>query len=119
MKKRYSLFILTVFFLLMSACKGGEDNVVIPAGIIPPDTMKPLLVDIHLVEAAIQQKKELKQDVTGITVDYYTLIFDKYHINRKRWADAQEFYSLHPKLYREMYDEVMSELSKKQGESMH
>jgi len=105
-------------FLLMTACSGGEDDVSVPSGIIPPDTMKPLLVDIHLVEAAILQKKELKQDVTSLTVDYYTLIFDKYHINRKRWAEAQEFYSLHPKLYREMYDEVMEDLSRKQGEAM-
>ncbi len=117
MKKVFAIIAISGL-LLMSGCSGGEDNVEIPSGIIPPDTMIPLLVDMHLVEAAIQDKKDQKQDVTEMSVNYYNVTFKKYNVTRNRFESSEDFYSLHPKLYREMYDQVMSDLSKKQSEAL-
>lgn len=104
--------------MLLFSCKGGEDNVVVPSGIIPPDTMVFVLVDFHLAEAAVMEQQLQNKDPRQYTQYYYQSIFEKHHINRKRFDEAMVFYSSHPKLYRETYDKVIEELSRLQTESM-
>ena len=116
MKKIIGTVILSL--LLLAACSGGEDNVTIPSGVIPPDTMRPLLVDFYLTEAAIQVKVEQQGDVRQFIVDSYTMVFDKHHITKQRYMESLEFYSNHPQLYREMYEKVIEDLSKEQTSSL-
>lgn len=117
MKRNY-YFVAVVALLFFLSCRGGEDNVIVPSGIIPPDTLVFVLADFHLVEAAVLEKQLQKADTDPYANYYYQAIFDKYKINRKRFNEAMVFYSSHPKLYRETYDKVLEELSRMQTESM-
>ncbi len=108
--------ILASAFLL--SCKGGEDYVEAPEGIIPSDSMVGILVDFHLAEGALLDMQQRNRPTAQAGVAYFQWIFEKHHINRKRMSEAMEFYSSHPRLYSKIYDQVLAELSRIQGESM-
>jgi hypothetical protein len=112
------LIIFAVAAFAFYSCTGGEDNVKIPSGVIPPDSMLNIFVDFHLVEAAIQLKQQQKQEPKKYSGYYYNFILKKHGITRKSWDHSLQFYSYHPKLVRSIYDKVLSELSKKQGRSV-
>lgn len=116
--KKYLFIISAISLFILVSCKGGEDNVIIPSGIIPPDTMVYVLADFHLAEAAIMEKQLQQKDTKQYTNYYYAILFEKYKINHKQFNEAIVFYSSHPKLYREIYDKVLEELSRIQAESM-
>jgi hypothetical protein len=111
-----------LYLILASAflfsCKGGEDYVEAPDGIIPSDSMAAILVDFHLAEGALLDMQQRNKPTAQAGVAYFQWIFEKHHINRQRMSDAMEFYSSHPRLYTKIYDQVLAELSRIQGESM-
>lgn len=109
-------FFVLISIILLFACKGGEENVSVPADIIQPDSMIGILVDFHLVEAAISDKQQQKKNVAYYTDYYYQEILKKHQISRVDLDKAFDFYSYHPKLYREIYDQVLSELSRLQSQ---
>lgn len=116
--KHVGSLVLVLFAALFFSCKGGEDNVKVPAGIIPPDTLVLVLTDFHLAEAALAEKKVQQQNTVAYSSLYYALLFQKYAISYHRFNASMEFYSAHPKLYRETYDKVLEELSRLQAEAM-
>jgi hypothetical protein len=115
---KYVVFILAITLMSLCACTGGEDKVVVPKDVISPDSMVGILSDFNLVEAAIQTKQQERKDPLRYTGFYYSFILKKHHINRKQLDNSLQFYSFHPKLMREIYEKVMSELSTKQSRTM-
>jgi len=117
MKNRRFIFIFILSACLFS-CKGSEDNVNIPSGIIPPDSLVGIFVDFHLAEAALMDKQQYHKIPEDYAVYYYTYIMKKHNIDRNSFDKSMRFYSYHPKLLREVYEDVISELSTNQGRSM-
>lgn len=116
--KRFLVLPTIALFAFLLSCKGGEDNVQVPEGIIPPDSLVYVLTDFHLAEAALAEKKVLQQNTEQYSSLYYALLFKKHNITRTQFDESMEFYSAHPKLYRETYDKVLEELSRLQAEAM-
>lgn len=75
-----------------------------------------LLVDYHLAEtqsqlnASFDDSKKLKQS-------YYKFIFEKHKTNFSELKKSFDYYSAHPEIFSAIYDEVITELSKKQAEA--
>jgi hypothetical protein len=118
MVKRFIYIAVVTAFTLMLSCTGGEDHVSIPEGIIPPDSLVGVIVDSYLVEAALNDIKDDNKDVDKFVVPYYKSVFKKHGITPGKFNKSMEFYSYHPKLLRSVYDQVLSELSKMQSESL-
>jgi hypothetical protein len=106
-----SLCLSGLFFV---SCSKKEEK--IPAQIIPKDKMVHVMVDIHLAEAHSQfnipfdDPKKAKQG-------YYKFIFNKYKITSSQLMASWSFYAAHPEIFEKIYEEVITELSKKQAES--
>jgi len=113
MKKPVSMTAL-LFCLFFISCSKKEEK--IPAGIIPKDTMVQVMVDIHLADShaqfntAFDNKKNLKQG-------YYKFIFKKYKITSARLMKSWTFYVSHPDIFSKVYEDVITELSKKHAEA--
>ena len=116
MKKCFQWCSLLVFILILGC--GGEKKVEIPAEVISPDSMVPILVDFHLAEGAILDKQQQKLDAAQPAANYYAMILKKHNIDKKKFDHSLEFYSHYPALYIEIYDDVLAELNRKEGESI-
>ena len=101
-------FIFAVFFILsLAACdqnRPGKD-------IIPPETLVPVLVDMHLLNSLQTSHtfRALSRNVDSIDTRGY--IFDKHGITSIEFDSSIAWYSRHPLLFTEIYDEVVMQLT--------
>jgi hypothetical protein len=72
----------------------------------------PVLIDIHLVYALQSSAmiRDLAREVDSI--DTYSYIFDKYDVTRVQFDSTVAWYSRHPKLFTDIYDQVVMQLSR-------
>lgn len=135
--------LLAVFsvFLLITSCGGDEAEKPVqlmeqPDDLIPEDKMILILADVHMLESVIGYKMPqlhvnragpfgqpggvqtpIPQPVTDTTqriLPYYD-IFKKYGYTREQFTGSNEWYAQDPGRYGEMYDEVISELTRRQA----
>ena len=110
MKK--SILIFFSFNLFFISCSKKEEK--IPADIIPREKTVQVMVDIHLAEARSQFNVPF--DNSGnVKQVYYKYIFEKHKISYSQLMKSWIYYSGHPGILSKVYDEVITELSKKQA----
>ena len=109
LKKIPYLIILTFLF----ACT--REEVSIPDNILPQEKMVQLLADIHIAEVTANYKSlgdTNKVDVKTL----YLEIYKKHSITTEEYKKSYHFYLDHPTLLNKMYDEVITELNRRQTE---
>jgi Domain of unknown function (DUF4296) len=86
--------------------------------VIPRDKMIRILVDVHLVEASLNLKRDRGGNVSFLTQNYYQWLYRKYHMSHQRFRDNLNYYKTDTENFSKMYDEVvknLNDLSKKTG----
>ncbi len=97
------------FVFILAACK---DNTPPP----PPDNalserqFMEVMVDVHLVEAVVNQKFVKATDSTRIRDRYYAHLFDKHNITRTEFDSTFSYYLRHPGLMNKIYTQVHDSL---------
>lgn len=81
--------------------------------VIPRDEMIRVLVDVQLVEAALNLQKNRGENISHITGNYYQWLFRKYHISDQRFRDNLKYYRSDPENFSKMYEEVLKNLTDK------
>ena len=106
-KMRRAITLMFILILLF----GCEDNK--PGkDLIPPEKLVPVLVDMHLVYA-LQSSATIRNIARDVdSVDTYGYIYDKYDITRVQFDSTIAWYSRHPKIFMDIYDQVIMELSR-------
>ncbi|MCB0429334.1 MAG: DUF4296 domain-containing protein [Flavobacteriales bacterium] len=107
---KHSIRAMAVTALLLGACHEEEEKVLIPAAVIPQDTMTSMMVDIQLVEGAANLNK-LPGD-QRLHYQAYDFVYEKFHVSRERFDSSFSFYRHHPELMLEIYEEVVDELGR-------
>ena len=114
MKKLFvGIFGLLVFFLVMDACKNDRRS---PEAytIIENDKMADVMVDVHLIEATLRNKKISGDSLKKLTNDYYQNLFDKYNISRRDFDSSFAYYENNVGKLNNIYEKVIERLNKKQ-----
>ncbi len=129
---RYLVFAL---FLLFSCNNAPSKAIVKPVDLIPEVQMVQIIADVHLLEAALNVRSpqvnqprmpltlEIRRD-TAITpiiadpnaklpLDWYN-IFKKYNVTKKQYETSMKWYASQPEVLNGIYDEVVTELTKRQ-----
>ena len=101
--------------LIFFSCSKKQEK--IPQGIIPKDKMVHVMADIHIAEAHAQFNGVF-DDAKSIRQGYYKFIFAKYKINSGQLMKSWTFYASHPAIFSGIYEEVITELSKRQAEEL-
>lgn len=104
---------LSLFLLLFFISCGGKES--IPDSVLPIDKMVKVQVGIHLLEAE-QGQRTIDQNVMGVDTFSFETIFVKEKITKAQYDSSMIFYTAHPKLLDEVYDNVINELNKMQAE---
>ncbi len=109
--------ILKIFLLsLVIFIYGCQDRtVLIPADILTKEEITPLLADLHVAQASLTIF-EYTDTVKFTLRDYQEEILKKRNIPLNKFEASMKFYTNHPELLKEIYEEVVNELSKEQGE---
>ena len=100
---------LMPLYILVS-CQGDKPE----KGLLEKEEFIPLLVDLHLVYA-IQSSVDFRKILSEVdSVDVYTYIFEKHGVSKVIFDSSVAWYSRHPELFTEIYDEVVMDLTQKQ-----
>ncbi len=126
---------LLVFIALFSACGGKQEAESVvsadkPGDLIPEDKMILVMADVHLLESAIAYRLPHGTSRTPFMISpteqvqvpqpngqeefpYYD-VFKKYGYTHDQYERSNEWYASDPGHYSEMYDEVITELTRRQ-----
>ena len=100
--KKIKLVFITFAF---SACHLDSHN--LP---IQKDKLIPVLIDIHMVEAVVDNDSQAMKD--SLTALYYPQIFAKHNIAAKDFDSTVKFMNERPQLMHDIYEDVMKEIQK-------
>ena len=98
------LRLVSVVFAVL-ACRSDSNN--LP---IPKDKLLPVLIDIHMVEAVVDNDSQAMKD--SLTTLYYPQIFEKYGVTAKDFDSTVKYMNERPKLMHDIYEDVMKEIQK-------
>lgn len=104
------LILLSATVLLLSCSAQEEEDMVIPSYVMPREKYIRLMCDMALAEAAVNV------NVKGIPSQQYDSVY-AFHplkengISNVDYDSTLAFYSRHPKLFKAIYEEVLTELS--------
>jgi len=108
MRKHNILFFLALLFL--GACIGSN----VPDGIIKPDKMVNLMVDVHIVDGSISNINWSAPDsLYKYGINRYLKVFKNHYTDSLQFKKSMEYYSLHPEQLEEMYAEITEILQAK------
>jgi len=98
---------------LFCACSPKE--VQIPADIIPQEKMVILMTDVLILESIYNQNKQ-GNDSTITVRDSYQNIFRKHGVTDSLFDKSFKFYTDNPEFLKEIYTEVITEISTMQAD---
>ncbi len=104
--------------LLLFAC-AEEKKEVIPSDIIPKQKMADIMLDVHLLEAAMSLNTFRTDMVSNGNPTPAFDVFGKNKITEEQYNESFEYYAQHPEQLNEIYQLVMENLSKMQAEVMN
>lgn len=114
MKKNIT-FLCIVF---LTACTSIEDRAVIPDTILSQEKMAEVMVDVHLLEAALNVNALSRDQQIMNSIHPDSDILKKHNVTREKYQESFTFYSQNPLLLAEVYQFVLNNLSKMQAEVM-
>lgn len=102
-----------VLFALSSCHNGSSPRV--PAGIIQPDSMVQVLLDIHIFQAMLQLGYYQKDSAQGVA-NKFSALLKKHHLTDEQYNKSLKYYGYHPALLDDIYEKVLNNLSQQKAE---
>ncbi len=110
--------VLIFVCLLLFACS-NEKKVDIPSNVLSKQKMAEVMLDVHLLEAAMSLNTYNTDMATSKNPAPPFDVFAKYKITKKQYNESFDFYTRHPDLLKDVYQLVLENLSKMQAEVMN
>ena len=104
---RFIILILVVPLSILVSCQRDKPQ----RGMLEKDELIPILIDLHKAYAIQSSAKYRKIALDVDSVDVYAYIFDKHSVSKVVFDSSIAWYSRHPKLFTEIYDEVVMDLT--------
>lgn len=102
-----------LIILLFTSCRHPRDKsyIGIPEdSIIGREQMIQMLVNVHIIEAALQSERVRGTDVTKMSAAYYQKLFSEYRVSEKRFRESMNYYKQDQDDFIKMYDAVIDSL---------
>jgi hypothetical protein len=98
--------VLVLFFAFVFFSSCGDDK---PAGILPEETMVPLLTDLHLADGYSATLYSNNSTIDARTV--YKAVYSKYNTDSATVNRSLKYYAQHPVQMEKMYTTIQSNLA--------
>ena len=97
---------------MLGLCSCSSDKV--PEGVIPEDTMVPILAEMHLANAYFSVEYTDDSLAYSQAVNYtQKQVLDKYGITFKQFGKTIAYYTDNPEKFKGIYEKVIQQLDKK------
>ena len=106
--------IIPLLLLFVVSCK--QKLLDVPKDVIPMETMKVILADMHVADAVAETKTQVGANEKELVQKYDEQIFKIHGTTREAFAKSFSFYEQNPVLLNLMYDDILNDLSKREGE---
>jgi hypothetical protein len=87
--------------------------------VLPADSMIIVLTDLQIVEGAVNVQHRQKLQAGVRSNAYLETVLEKHNITLDQVEESMRYYSYHTKELDKIYDQVIINLSKKEGELMN
>ncbi len=108
------ILLISIITILFLTC--GNRKLHVPEGILEPDELAPLLVELHLVDGSLHQYQSSQQLRKDSAYFLYPAVLQKYGISRAQFDSTILFYGKYPEKFSMIYDDVLEELSRREGD---
>jgi len=102
-------YISFVLLLVLFSCASDGYNKT-PENMISEEKFIDLMVEMHLIEANINQRFVKLVDSTDTSFGYYRYLFDKYEVKKVDFDSTFNYYSRNPDKLDMVYDQVQERL---------
>lgn len=118
MKPRWFTLLVFVLFLIinMLACKEKTENEAHPKVLLSEAQMIDIILDVHLVEGALNFKRNLGQSMDDQKNLYFDQLFREHGISQRLFQDNLFYYNRIPMQMENIYDSVTRRLERMQEE---
>ena len=101
--------------LFLAGCKEKFPSV--PSDVIPMKKMQNILIDMHISDA-LAENKTMGAVITerNLSQQYYLQIYKNYGVTKEEFLKSYLFYQNNPILLNQLYDNVLSEMSKRESQ---
>ena len=100
--------------LILSGC--GRVQVDVPSTVLPPAQMCSVLTDLHIVQASVVVKP-VGDSLKPSWPDFAPVVLARHHTTQAQFDSSLAWYAYHPELLDSIYKQVITELSRLQGEA--
>lgn len=83
---------------------------------VPPEEIKPLIVEIHLFEGWLEVQRYPADSAKAIAEQYYPILTQKHGFTLQEYEEAYAWYEDHPKQMDKLYQSVIDSLSMLEAE---
>lgn len=113
---RYLTTVL-VLILFFTACQSGKKTKLQrPAIFLTETQMVELITDVQLLEAAINNKRNLGQSINEIKPLWYNQLFEKHQITDIIFEKNMAYYNEKPALMEQILEEVLANIIQQQAQ---
>lgn len=105
---------IPLFFLVLAACKSDMPSM--PSDVLPIDKMKVILADMQIADAVAETKVQGGANEAVLTQEYYSRIYQLHHVTQEDFTKSMKFYEQHPEWLNKLYEEILTELSKRSAD---
>jgi hypothetical protein len=106
---------LLIFVLLAALWSCGEEIPPIPDDVLKQQQMTAVLTDVHLAQAAINIKSQTDSTPNNMN-DYIAYILKQHGVGKEDFLRSLKFYSNNPDLLEQVYDSVITGLTRMEAE---
>ncbi len=108
------IFRVLLLILIIGGCQSGNNEKNL---ILKKEKMTDVMVDVHLAEAVLRNKKISGEKLDKITSDAYHKIFNKHAITKAQFDSSFAYYERNIEKFNEIYEEVIVRLNKRQRQA--
>lgn len=104
-----------ILIILVSLSCNKKEKLSVRKDFLTHKDMVKLIAEVHIIEALVEERRNTGELKPGELKLFYDQLFAKYKINIDLFYNNINFYLERPGEFLKIYDEAITELSKKQG----
>ncbi|MCK9453222.1 MAG: DUF4296 domain-containing protein [Bacteroidales bacterium] len=108
-------FIL-VLLLLFTACQKTEKTKAKPAVFLTETQMIKLVTDIQLLEAALNQRRNIGQNINEVKILWFNQLFEKHQLTDVIFDENLAYYNEQPAVMERILEEVLANIMQEQAQ---
>jgi len=87
-----------------------------PADVFPIEKMKMIMADMHIADAVAEMKGKGGANEAEVTRELYAQIYKNNGVTEEQFNKSYQFYLSHPVWQNKLYEEILTELSKRESD---